>query len=237
MRRSSVLLLALLAGRLFAAGGVAPAATATGKTFPVALALSVSRTALRVNQKLGIRIELQNIGDKLIVVVDDLFVDPDRMRDNAASGVGTYVQVQGPDGKHLSFEPLDVNDEWEERRPSPEERAASDRQYSEWKAQGLSLAEINRRFLTWKSPAPKPKPPSIKLAPSATAAFPSTTSASGYAPLTDFAFHQPGKYRIRAIYDRTMNPREKERIERKHPNAFYGFTRVETDWIDIVVLK
>lgn len=193
---------------------------------PVELTLRLHRTRIKLGESLWHQLRIRNAGDKEMLVTDQIFHDPWELLNNIWGGYGIFIEVIGPDGKPL--EPpvrRDGAGDGIEPMPSglleiegPQEQAMVDG----WEKQGLSSFEVKLKLIEYntkkeRGKKPYPSRPVIHLRPGEIAETKSWFHYSRYdekiakrpapQPIGEFAeleffdLDEPGKYKIRAVYN------------------------------------
>lgn len=244
-----------------AAEKVAAQAEVRASSGPVELTLLLHKTQIKAGDYLWQQIRIRNIGEKELIVADRVFDEPRQLRFQSRAGCCLYLEMLGPSGKPLKVEFQDSAEQGRDisdvvsgllEIEGPEEHAMLDG----WKKQGLSDREIGMKLIDFNMKKQRAaeihqQRPVIKLLPGQSA---ETKSAFYYSihdkiqnrpaprPIGDFAqvdfflLEQPGKYKVRAVYD--LAPTEKSlKIDRKfHHGPSPEEVLVLTPWISITVL-
>lgn len=227
---------------------------------PIELSLMLRETSARVDGAFWAQLRIRNVGPFDILIADRIFRDPRRLRENSASGYGIFLEATGPDGKPLNIEfrtPFDSPGDTLVNGVSgllevggTEERAMVNR----WKQQRLSPQEIDRRLIDFnlkkQRSAEQIQPaPAIKLQPGEAAETkyayfrskqdyihgrPVPRPTGDFQQLDFFALDYPGKYQIRAVYDRA--PTKALRKMRGKLPIEPDEVLVRTPWIQVTVL-
>lgn len=253
---------ALLLAQLAAAAGsqsVPAQAQASGTTAPIKLTFSVYKSSIAVGERLWFRVRITNVGKKAVLVHDDIFTDPWKLRDQILGRFGVFLEVLDPRGRPLEFFSPMV-DRHPPPQPSgevpvsglleihgPEEGALVDK----WKSEGLKSDEIDRRLMKHNMakfdaeklaarPRPRPLQPGEFLETKSwfhhrrMDRSPPPEPIGDFARLEFFKFDKPGTYRIRAVFDHRLSESNRSWLKKRNiPPGLDMMTR--TSWIAISV--
>ncbi|MEQ1919190.1 MAG: hypothetical protein ABL955_08330, partial [Elusimicrobiota bacterium] len=224
---------------------------------PIELSLLLHKTQIKVGESLWQQLRIRNVGDKEIIVADQTFQDPRELRIQSSSRYGTYLEMTGPDGKPLKVQFLRSAERESHimegvsgllEVEGPKEQAMLDG----WKKEGLSTHEINVKlidFNTKKQQAAEraQEQPVIKLLPGQSAETksefyysmqdkihnrPIPRPIGSYAQVDFFLLERPGKYTVRAVYDRLQSELAREAGLPSYPHNVL----VRTPWVSVEVL-
>ncbi len=246
------------------AGGnslVPPAAEVKASSGPVEFTLLLHKTRIKSDERFWFQLRVRNIGDRKILMTDQIFHDPDQLNDNFRMRYGIFIEATGPGWVALeeAFHP--------ERGPPPIQNGISgmleiagpkeQAMVDGWRKQGLSDYDVNLKLFEFnikkeRQARPKPDLPVIRLMPGEIAETKSSYYYSTYdrlikkrpppRPIGEFSrlelfdIEEPGKYKIRAVYNYFKTKKDEE-LDKK-----YGIPRhsedvlVRTPWVQVEVL-
>lgn len=230
-------------------------------TGPVELTFRLYKTQIKAGDYLWQQIRIRNVGDKELVVADQVFHDPWELRHCSRAGYGIYLEALGPDGKPLKVEFQDPAEQVRDISygvsglldvEGPEEQAMLDG----WKKQGLSEREIGMKLIEFNTKKQQAaeihrRRPIIKLLPGQSAetksAFfysiqdkihnrPIPRPVGDFAQLDFFVLEEPGKYKIRAVYDHAPTDTTAKLSRRLGLPTYPEEVQFRTPWIQVEVL-
>ncbi|MEQ1918309.1 MAG: hypothetical protein ABL955_03860, partial [Elusimicrobiota bacterium] len=223
---------------------------------PIELAFLLHKTEIKAGDYLWQQIRIRNVGDREIVVADQVFHDPWELRHCSRAGYGIYLEALGPDGAPMKVQyqlPADPGSDQPEavsgllEVEGPKEQAMLD----SWRKQGLSLREINTKLIEFNMKKQRAaeihqRRPIIKLLPGQSA---ETKSAFFYSmtdkrkgrsvpkPIGDFTqidffrFDEPGQYKVRAVYDHLPGDLTRKYKSLSSPDDVL----IRTPWVPVTV--
>lgn len=203
-----------------------PEAVVSASSGPIKITLQFYRKKLGKMDGVWYKLIVTNVGKKDLELSEKVFADPWAMKDSSREKSGLYLDIQDGGGNQVFFNPRggtgsDVADGPFFQPLGADEQKRWDTKRAEWRKQGLSETDVEYKVARARiderraaSRAPEKPRDSFLLAPSA-----STTTPAWAAPYSNFAepvptpkllgdytelpiAAGPGRYRIRAVYDR-----------------------------------
>lgn len=242
----------LLAGLLML---VPSAHSATGRTGPVGLELTLLKTKLKVGERLFVKTTLRNFSKEEMFIVDWIYRGADNLGEEwdkkLNSESRSTIEIRDSRGRRVKPRLFYVggghHDNFLEQTVKPFEGEDLEL-YNVWIASGLTPHQasdrLNKKWLWDAERRYSAKHPVVKLKQGESATSLSwcadrepersplavTCPGNGYVELPFFPFKRPGRYRIRAVYDYSPT---KDFLKW----ADDWNVRVETDWITFEVVK
>lgn len=188
---------------------------------PIEISLELYSTRVSLDEPVGFRIALKNVGPKLLLVNDPTFLNVWDMVGHSIIHHGIYIEAEEPGGGELlsrgqMFYGPDLSVVEREEPPDPAELAKVKAMGDQWKKEGLTLEQINKKLYEYSMSQPPPRPPTAVVLPGKSLVtkpwfykhelrkqdnWQPPWRDKPFAELTMFWLDQPGKYRFRAVYD------------------------------------
>jgi hypothetical protein len=202
-----------------------PAAEVRASSGPIQLTLSLLRTKLakavtRKEDPLWFQVTVKNRGHDILMIPDKIFWNPGS---EWAGSRGVFLDIRGPDGK-------------------PQEKNTFDRDYdpsgNNNSSDGRGLTEAQPEGPQLKTPEPR-----AYVFPGGAMSTPARSYSNNFSRAPgqftmpyELKFWTPGRYRIRAVYDRNPAHSALTGDLAKYNTIDYGDVEARTPWIEFEVL-
>jgi len=230
-----------------------PAAEVRASSGPVEIIFRLYKTKIRSGERLLLQLEAKNVGRKGIEIFDSTFKNYyENIETVRKSRTGAYFELQDSAEKVIpwsSFSLIRGDCEYLIRSFPKEVIEDYETRLRHWQKEGLSSEQIDekkeaffdrvRDWRKYETPIWTHLEPGESLlstpwrSPEIRDCHEVTRTPFGpYTELWNYCLHEPGRYRVRAVYDKTISDETLGEVGRGRE----GFeVRVETPWIEVSV--